>query len=516
MKFRFSNLFISCLFILSIIEVISWGCKTKNVEGEKLAKTYCASCHQLPDPNILPKNVWQYSTLPYMGIMMGVDKEIRVLKEPLSNYAVLRPTAQMISDADWDKIKDYYLSEAPKKLEMPKYAPLQELKDVFKVENLNVALENTKIPNFTAIKIDTLNHKIFAGDQFNRVVWVIDQNGKPLQSILNQNALANVDLSNAKNNKYLLTFIGTTTQANPDVSGSVEQFDLKGNTLILKGKILPNLERPVEVIYKNIDENPDNEIISCEFGFKSGGLSIWKKDRKGDYQKQTLSIGAGATRTIITDFDGDRREDILALFAQGDEKIVVYLNKGKLQFEEKILLRFPPIYGSTSFNFVDTDGDRKKDIVYTAGDNADFSIILKPYHGVYIFKNQGNINGSVPAFTQTHFFQQNGSTKAIAKDFDNDGDIDIASIALFPDTDHRPTEGFMYLENTGKNYLQKTLNINHLGRWNVIDAADIDKDGDVDIVLGSHPVAKFPAGFDQAWKTGSGLVILRNKINDKK
>ncbi len=516
MKYRFTTFFTASLVLFTLADIIFWSCKRNNSEGEKLAKTYCASCHQLPDPSILPRNVWRLSTLPYMAIMMGVDKDIKKLGKPLSNYAVLRPPSQMISDDDWEKIKDYYLSEAPKKLEMPEYVPLQELKNVFEVENLNVALKNTTIPNFTTIKIDTINNKIFAGDQYNRVIWIINKNGEPLQSIPNQNALANVDLFNAKSNKYLLTFIGTTTQANPDISGSVVQFEMKGNKMVQQGELFTNLERPIEFTYKNIDENPDYEMISCEFGFKLGGLSIWKKDAKGKYQKQPLSIGPGATRTIITDFDGDKREDILALFAQGDERIVIYLNKGKLQFEEKILLRFPPIYGSTSFNFIDMDGDNKKDIVYTAGDNADFSIILKPYHGVYIFKNQGNSNGSIPQFKQIHFFHQNGSTKAIAKDFDNDGDIDVASIALFPDTDHRPSEGFMYLENTGRNFIQKTLNINHLGRWNAMDAADVDDDGDIDMVLGSHPVAKFPAGFDQAWKKGSGLVILRNKTKDKK
>jgi cytochrome c553 len=514
MKFRFTTLFTSSLLILIVIQVISWGCKTKNVEGEKLAKTYCASCHQFPEPSLLPKNVWQLSTLPYMGIMMGIDDEIKILEKPLSDYAILRPSAQMISNDDWEKIKEYYLSNAPKTLEMPQYADLEPLNNLFDIQNINVAVENPKIPNFTALKIDTLNNKIFAGDQYNRVIWIIDQNGKPLQTLQNQNALTNVDLANAKYNKYILTFIGTTTQANPDVAGSAEEVEILGNTSSQHGKILPNLERPLEVIAKNLDENSDNELISCEFGFKNGGLTIWKKDLKGKYQKQVLSSQTGSTKVIVTDFDGDKKEDILALFAQGDERIVVYLNKGNLKFEEKLLLRFPSIYGSSSFDVADMDKDGKKDIVYTAGDNADFSTILKPYHGVYIFKNQGNINGSSSQFKQTHFFQQNGATKVIPSDFDNDGDMDLVSIALFPDTDHRPMEGFIYFENTGSQFLQKTLNINHLGRWSVMDAADIDHDGDIDIVLGSHPVAKFPAGFDQEWKKGSGLLILRN--NTKK
>lgn len=509
MKLRYSNLLILSAFLVIGVSAISVSCKSKEVEGEKLAQTYCASCHLLPSPEMLPKNVWQYSTLPYMGIMMGVATEINGLEKPLSDYAILRPASQMISDEDWLKIKRYYLANAPKTLDMPNYENLEELTGRFEIQKTNVTIQGATIPNFTAVTIDTINQKIIAGDQSNRVIWVLDQNGKPTQTITNQNALTNIDLTNAKNSQYLLTYIGTTTQANPDVNGSAEQVEIKNNAFVNAKKLLPNLNRPIEVITKNLDESPEDELISNEFGFKEGGLSVWKKDAKNQYQKQVLSTQTGATKTIVMDFDGDKRNDILALFAQGDEQIILYLNKGNLRFEAKQLLRFPSIYGTSSFDIADINKDGKFDIVCTAGDNADFSTILKPYHGVYIYTNTGSIGS--PQFKQSHFFQQNGATKVIPRDFDNDGDIDLASIALFPDNDHRPLEGFIYFENTDNDFKQKTLNINHLGRWSVIDAADIDHDGDIDIVLGSHPVAKFPAGFDQAWKQGSGLVILRNK-----
>lgn len=492
------------LFAFAIVFVFQISCKNDVSEGEKLAKTYCASCHMFPEPNLLPKNVWQYSTLPYMGIMMGLDKEIDNLPAELKDYAILKPEKNLISAKDYEKIKAYYLSVAPKTLEYPKYAELTELEDRFVIEKPEVKIENGKIPNYTAVKIDSKNQRIIAGDQSNRVIWVLDKNGRPIQSILDQNALANVDIDQKK--PYLLTYIGYTTQANPDVNGSAEWLTISDKFSSGRNKILPDLNRPIEVLSRNLDDTPDEELISNEFGFKNGGLSIWKKDANGKYQKKVISSQTGSTKTIIQDFNGDSKPDILSLCAQGDEKIMLYLNKGNLNFEEKLLLRFPSIYGSSSFDIADMDNDGKFDIVYTAGDNADFTTILKPYHGVYIFKNCGNFK-----FEKAYFFPQNGATKVIPGDFDNDGDLDMVSVALFPDVDKRPLEGFMYFENNGKRFSQKTLSINHSGRWAVIDAGDIDQDGDLDLVLGSHPVSKFPAGFDQAWKQGSGIIILRNK-----
>jgi FG-GAP-like repeat len=487
------------------------SCSKKNTtEGENLAKTYCSSCHMLPKPELLPANVWKFSTLPYMGILLGIKNEVKNLPEPLKPYKVLMPDIQVISDEDFAKIKEYYLENAPKKLTLPFEKSLPFVENIFGIEPINILLTKSTIPNFTLAAIDTINQKIITSDQSNRIISIFDKKGKNINNITNQNAATNIDFKNAYKNEYLINFIGKTTQANQEVEGYALNCTAKNNNFDEAKIILNHLNRPVTITQENFDNKDDIELLTTEFGFKDSGLSLWKKNAKGNYIKKYLSNTTGAIKAIVKDFNDDKKPDIMALFAQGDERIVLYLNKGNLEFNEKILLRFPPIYGSSSFDLGDLNNDGKEDIIYTAGDNADFTTILKPYHGVYIFENQGNFN-----FKQTHFFHQNGAYKCIAKDFDQDGDIDIVSISLFPDVKNRPQESFIYFENNKGNYTQKTLNINHLGRWSVMDAGDVDGDGDIDLVLGSHPVAKFPTGFDQAWKQGSGLVILRNKTIKK-
>ncbi|MEY4309293.1 MAG: hypothetical protein RL422_1496 [Bacteroidota bacterium] len=486
------------LLVIAFFSIIAYGlpsCSNKAAEGKELAKTYCASCHLLPDPASLPKNVWQYSTLPYMGIMMGVDKEIGMLEKPLSDYTILGPGSQMIPDEDWEKIKAYYLEEAPKTLEMPAYIPLATA-SIFKPEPILATLPGTTLPNMTAVRIDARRHQITAGDQSNRVIWKWDATGKLLETKKDQDALTDITLLGSET---LYTFIGTTTQANPEVNGFVSQAS-KGK------KIIQGLNRPIGLVSANLDGEAGDELITSEFGFKVGGMSVWKLE-KGVYRKQVLNPQTGATKTIVRDFTGDGRLDILAQFAQGDERILLYENVGGLKFKEKQLLRFPSIYGSSSFDVVDIDGDKDLDIIYTAGDNADFTTVLKPYHGMYVFENTGGFN-----FKQKAFFSQNGATKVMPGDFDGDGDADLISIALFPDVAARPGEGAMYFENKKGTFVPMTLPIQHLGRWSVMDVADLDGDGDLDVALGSHAVAKFPqGGFDPQWKQAKGLLILRNK-----
>ena len=121
---------------------------------------------------------------------------------------------------------------------------------------------------------------------------------------------------------------------------------------------------------------------------------------------------------------------------------MLYTNLGGGKFKEERKLQFPPIYGSSYFELTDFIKDGFPDIIYTCGDNADYSTILKPYHGVYIFLNDGKNN-----FKQKYFYPINGCYKAIVRDFDNDGDLDIATISYFPDFENQPEEGFIYFEN---------------------------------------------------------------------
>ena len=137
------------ILAIALFSVFSYefpSCSKDVSEGEALAKQYCQSCHAFPEPALLPKNVWQYSTLPYMAVMLGVSKEIDQLQKPLSDYAIMRPKDQMIQDADWEKIKEYYLTDRGVEL----YPILYELQ-LWTIRNVdfNYSENTTKWKKFT-------------------------------------------------------------------------------------------------------------------------------------------------------------------------------------------------------------------------------------------------------------------------------------------------------------------------------------------------------------------------------
>src|SRR5690606_38957683 len=103
------------------------------------------------------------------------------------------------------------------------------------------------------------------------------------------------------------------------------------------------------------------------------------------------------------------------------------------------------------------------------------------------------MNDGSNQFEETMFYPMNGSSKAIARDFDQDGDLDIAAIAFY-DNAENPENGFIYLENTGNwmfkgHFLPEAAS----GKWLVMEVGDFDQDGYDDLFLGSyfHNVAEW-------------------------
>jgi hypothetical protein len=270
--------------------------------------------------------------------------------------------------------------------------------------------------------------------------------------------------------------------------------------------LFDSLARPVQLTAVDLNQDGLTDILACEFGHLTGSLSWMENIGGGRYKHHVIRPVPGAIKAWVQDYNHDGLPDLWVLFSQGDEGIFLFTNLGNGKFSERKLLSFPAIYGSSYFELDDFNHDGFPDILYTCGDNADYSIVLKPYHGVYIFLNDGQNH-----FTQKYFFPINGCYKAMARDFDGDGDLDIAAIAFFADYARQPEEGFVYLENKGNLEFQPfSLPGAKVGRWLTMDAGDVDGDGKIDIILGNFSATPAFTKPDLSWKQGPPFIFLRN------
>lgn len=222
-----------------------------------------------------------------------------------------------------------------------------------------------------------------------------------------------------------------------------------------------------------------NDVVICEFGNHEGRLAWY--DGMDPKKENILKALPGARCVTIRDMNNDHKPDLVVLMAQAYEQVSIFYNQGNGKFIEKKVLGFPPVYGVIYFELADFNKDGFQDIILTNGDNWDYSAIKKNYHGIRIYLNDGKDN-----FTEKWFYPMYGACKAIARDFNNDGKLDIAAIAFFSD-DEKAENGFVYLLNEGNfNFKPYTLPQAALGKWLTMEAGDFDKDGDIDIVLGSY------------------------------
>lgn len=507
--FLFLLLFLS-VFLLSLNSFTAKKGKAGDDTGRELFIRHCSVCHMLAEPASLTKVVWEDHVLPVMASRMGIiypgfdplrglsDEERKVVAQ----HHII-PSDPVMTDEEWKKLSKYVIDNAPDSLS-PDESRLTRNLSLKSFIPEDVELDKQTPSLITSLKYNKLTHTLWVGDFYNRVFnW---QYHKGVTEKIETNTPA-VDFT-FKNDTTYFTEIGKLYPTELS-TGSFVQFS-KGN----QTTVLPKLHRPVSSIVEDLNNDGIPEIVVCNFGNKVGSLSLFKKSRTGiDYEEDNLLPLPGAIKVYVKDMDGDGKKDIVAMFAQGDESVYIFYQKDNLKFRGRRVLRFPPNYGTTDMVLTDYNHDGLTDIITVHGDNADFSPILKPYHGIRI-----NINTGSNVFKEKYFYPLYGVTKVLAEDFDKDGDIDLAATAFFPDFNKLVDESFVYLENVDqdkfafKSYvLKRDVPVKTLA----LEKADVDGDGDMDIITGNFAQSpgQVPKELDDKWKANKyGLTIFINQL----
>jgi len=209
---------------------------------------------------------------------------------------------------------------------------------------------------------------------------------------------------------------------------------------------------------------------------------------QGALVEDVLVNRVGMISSDVGDFNGDGKPDLVALTAQGLQQVTLFVNQGNRTFQQQIVRQYSPAWGLNMVYAVDMDGDGLTDIVTVNGDNTGgnstghpfTSSKPKPYHGLRIYRNNGDLT-----FTEAYFYPMHGALRAVIEDFDGDGDQDAAVIAMWADWKFEEPETFVYLENQGGlQFSPESMPKENFGVWVSIDVGDVNADEKPDIILG--------------------------------
>ncbi len=501
----------SVLFLIATtlsFSILLNGCKNKSntayvltgdtiVDGKNLVQLHCTKCHSAVPPNLLTKDVWKFHTLPSMGPYLGVTPYMDgYFKKDTSGVTLL----------EWQNIVSYYHKLAPDSL-TPAKPPVKAVND-FAGFSLKTPDPAKAFSFTTMVAVNPFNHKIYTSDGSASVLQEWDSNLKVDATLKLPSPAVNAsffkDEKGAMNG--LITCIGQLEPIDfPNGKVLSVNFDTKAEPTIIGSE----LSRPVQSISGDFNKDGLTDWVVCGQGHLKGGVYLFKQNVDHTYSQINITDEPGAVKAIVGDFNKDGWPDLMVLFGSKNEGLTLFLNDHKNGFTSKRLMNFPPVYGSTDFQLADLDHDGNLDLIYSCGYNYKDSRILKPYHGLYIFKNTGNWN-----FKQQWFYPINGCTKFVTADFDGDGDLDIATTAFFADLKNNPSEACIYFEQDKPfSFKPHTIPVSKYGRWFSMDVGDYNNDGKPDIILGNYSIGyNLQPGLSIFWSKNLPFAVLQNNF----
>jgi len=223
----------------------------------------------------------------------------------------------------------------------------------------------------------------------------------------------------------------------------------------------------------DIDGDGDMDVLSAS---SSGKISWYENtDGKGTFnatQKTITTQASGATSVYAADMDGDGDMDVLSA-SFNDNKIAWYENTdGKGTFSTQKIIT-TQASGAQSVYAADMDGDGDMDVLSAS-----------------LYDNKiawyENTDGKGTFSTQkTITTQANGAHSVYAADIDGDGDMDVISASTTLYLTHVDNKVAWYENTDGKGAFstQKTISTQ---TGNSVCVADVDGDGDMDVLSTSN------------------------------
>jgi FG-GAP-like repeat len=462
---------------------------------EAEVRSVCTPCHAFAPPDVLPRAAWRDEIA-----RMSLIRDNRPQPAgPAGTAARLIPLPP-----DFERALRYFEAHAPDRLPPPSEWPAAD-RMAFATRGLSTsgAATAAAIANVRLADVDGDRRlELLAADMRSGLVTISrpyagDSTMTPLAELSNPAHISMVDFDQDGTRDFFVADLGQFLPSDHDKGAVVllrGRGALKYDTLALDG-----WPRVADVETGDFNGDGTLDVLVAAFGWRKTGRLVLLENHTVDYSKPSfvprmIDDRPGAIHAIPTDLNGDGQLDLIAVFAQQFESVVAYINAGTapLTFTQNIIYTAPhPNWGSSGIEVVDGDGDL--DVLLTHGDTFDDEII-KPYHGIQWLENIGAF-----PFAAHTLADLPGVSRAQAADLDGDGDLDVIAstfIALGADVDEKSLPSLVWLEQKRNGVFERhTLEVGN-PRHATLDAADFDRDGDVDIVVGNFNVANGSSGRD--------------------
>ena len=384
-------------------------------------KTLCTQCHTYPNPSILPRSEWR-SRIGQMATFKGYGSKIRGI---VNTESVIRWYEARAPESLVRPVLEDQLHAGPPAFQVQELSVAQATVDPIVVSNVQLfdLLGDDRRGVLELIALDMANGLVLMGHatpKWTPQMHVLARVGHPARSHL-------VDLDGDGLRDLLIADLGSFGAIDHNL-GKVTWLRQHPAGRFTPVDLATGLPRVADVRAADFDRDGDLDLVVGAFGWRTTGqvFVLEHTGRPGlpsqqSYTHRRLDQRHGAINVAPVDIDQDGQLDFVSLIAQEHEAVVAFIGDGRLGFTVKTLFQAPhPCWGSSGMQLVDLDGDGDTDVLMTNGDTMD-DAMLKSDHGVRWLENSGD--GS--HFTPHLLTRLYGVHRAEAADIDNDGDLDI-------------------------------------------------------------------------------------------